>query len=848
MATGRKKWDFFTEGPVRLAPTISNGKVYFGSDDGHVYCLNIADGELQWQFATGPSRRRIPGNNRIISAWPVRTDVLVRDKQVRFAAGLFPNEGVYQYALDATTGQELASGKISLSPQGYLRRDGTRIIVPLGRAPSAQLTQLARRTNYLETPTVKATKDAMASIGAGDVTIIATASPDENDEAVSKITVIESSTGKELWSNKVAGVAYGLSVAAERLLITTDRGIVHCFANVGLPVTPSSANAATNSKAESPAGRRLRSALNNHPIGYCLIAGIDDGRLVFDLATKTNLQIVVAESDPHKVSQLRNELDAAQLCGRVAVHQEDLLKLPYADGLFNVVTSEYTDATRRSKLTETCSRLVRPSGGIFALGNVDEATNSQLKLSWSKQNHFATSSTDGLFVATRQRLKGAGSWTHMYGNTENQSCSDDELIKTDFVLQWFGRPGPENMIDRHHRTVPPLVLNERMYVPGDNRIIAVDAYNGSILWNREVPKSRRVGAMRDAGSMAANEKGVFVAADSYCLLLSGIDGQLAKQYSIPNNESGAKWGFTAVDDKTLYGSITKPGASRDGHSRKTISQTYYDQIEVVTSDGLFAVDLETGDKKWRYDSHSGAVLNPTIAIGPSNLYFMESHQLTTKTVPSGRSKLTDFFGSGSSLVAIDRESGKEIWRKSIDFKHIQHHLYLSYAKGKIVTVGTFNRKTATGNNVWYEVVALDSSNGEFIWKAEQNQRIGTGGSHGEQDHHPTIVGERVVVEPKAYSLSDGSVVDSWTLHRGGHGCGALSASKTACFFRAANPTLSDLATGEKKKVTTVSRPGCWINIIPASGMLLIPEASSGCTCNFAIQSSLGFAPKGGWNQ
>ena len=35
--TGKEKWSFFAEGPVRLAPSIYNGKIYFGSDDGYVY-------------------------------------------------------------------------------------------------------------------------------------------------------------------------------------------------------------------------------------------------------------------------------------------------------------------------------------------------------------------------------------------------------------------------------------------------------------------------------------------------------------------------------------------------------------------------------------------------------------------------------------------------------------------------------------------------------------------------------------------------------------------------------------------------------------------------------------------
>ncbi len=38
------------------------------------------------------------------------------------------------------------------------------------------------------------------------------------------------------------------------------------------------------------------------------------------------------------------------------------------------------------------------------------------------------------------------------------------------------------------------------------------------------------------------------------------------------------------------------------------------------------------------------------------------------------------------------------------------------------------------------------------------------------------------------------------------------------------------------------RPGCWINFIPAGGLLLVPEASSGCQCPFAIATTIVFKP------
>ena len=75
------------------------------------------------------------------------------------------------------------------------------------------------------------------------------------------------------------------------------------------------------------------------------------------------------------------------------------------------------------------------------------------------------------------------------------------------------------------------------------------------------------------------------------------------------------------------------------------------------------------------------------------------------------------------------------------------------------------------------------------------------------------------------------------------GCGNISASASTFFFRQSTATMYDIASGSYSPVTQITRPGCWINMIPASGLLLIPEGSSGCTCNYPIQTSMAFAPQ-----
>jgi outer membrane protein assembly factor BamB len=142
-ATGAPVWRFFTGGPIRLAPTIHAGKVYFGSDDGFVYCLEAVSGREVWKLQVGPRAERLLARGQMISRWPVRTGVLIADDVAYFGAGIFPHETVYLCAADAKTGKLLwkndhisqrDAGRDDLSPQGYLLANEDLLFVPSGNS------------------------------------------------------------------------------------------------------------------------------------------------------------------------------------------------------------------------------------------------------------------------------------------------------------------------------------------------------------------------------------------------------------------------------------------------------------------------------------------------------------------------------------------------------------------------------------------------------------------------------------------------------------------------------------------------------------------------------------------
>ena len=152
--TGKRKWRYFTNAPVRFAPVACQGRVYAASDDGRVYCLDAETGKVQWIFRAAPKERPDLfhlGNNRLVSVWPVRGGPVLADGVLYVGSGIWPTMGTFVYALDAKTGQVVWSNDrlnymtrirsdhnriadSALAPQGYLVLSGGTLLVPNGRS------------------------------------------------------------------------------------------------------------------------------------------------------------------------------------------------------------------------------------------------------------------------------------------------------------------------------------------------------------------------------------------------------------------------------------------------------------------------------------------------------------------------------------------------------------------------------------------------------------------------------------------------------------------------------------------------------------------------------------------
>ncbi len=108
--SGKTVYRYFPGGRIDSPPSIYGNRIYFGSTDGHVYCLSLDDGALVWKYQAAPAQANHMYFEKIESTHPVHGTVLVRDEKVYAVSGrsMFTDGGMRLLVLDAKTGQKIA--------------------------------------------------------------------------------------------------------------------------------------------------------------------------------------------------------------------------------------------------------------------------------------------------------------------------------------------------------------------------------------------------------------------------------------------------------------------------------------------------------------------------------------------------------------------------------------------------------------------------------------------------------------------------------------------------------------------------------------------------------------------
>ena len=584
--------------------------------------------------------------------------------------------------------------------------------------------------------------------------------------------------------------------------------------------------------------------------GYCIVLDSGEGRLAYELAKRSRLKVIGLETDPELRRRSREMLDQAGLYGlRVSVIDSTLEEAEFGPYFANLIISDQgiREGLGLELAPELALHSLRPNGGVLFSRTGDGASGQKMDGFWGalegcqvekERDRDAT-----WVVAKRRALAGAGDWTHQYGDAANTSCSEDELVQGEMSVLWWGEPGPRPMPDRGPRNPAPLSSNGRMYVQGNRTLFGLDAYNGSILWSLTNPEMRRANMPRDCSNMVASEEGLYLAQGRYCMLLEGGTGERVQRFMANAHTASDPydWGYLSVQDRLLIGSSVRARGAYLGDDGEWYEHYDFDQTSRVVSRDLFAIDRFTGDLSFVYEG--GAILNSTITIDGSTIYFIESSDPDNLRLSDGRAPIEKL--PEQRLVALDLHSGELLWERAFDFGSTQFMTYLVSSNGTIVVTGTDKNKV-------YHTFAFDSGRssdggaaqespeilepGRLLWQDSHKEDKG---HHSGHLQHPVVIGDVFYSDQRSFDLRTGETLRTDLPER--RGCGTMSASQNSMFFRHYFHGMWDLNTDERTQFEGI-RGGCWLGLIPAGGLLLAPETSAGCSCTHSIQTTVAYAP------
>jgi outer membrane protein assembly factor BamB len=503
--TGDEKWTFHTDGPVRFAPVAWRNRVFVASDDGCLYCMDAAAGKLLWKFRAVPSARKMIGNGRLISAWPVRGGPVLDDGKIYLAAGIWPFEGIFVYALDAGTGKVIwrndRTGSLFMghphgawsfggpSLQGYLLISGNDLLVPNGIGGVPAFFNI--ETGELQAFSHLANRIPGSWFVAADPNGQLSVDPNYNRE------LHEDTFYETKWSNGGAwvhsqlhdpwlgrkwvprpGTRHSISVdgkkfpfsagfegvrgsvssmiaADEKMFVVTEEGGLYCFgAGAATPKTYKprikplvAARDSWNHKVERILRRTGRKS------GYAVVWGVGTGRLIEELALQSSMHIIAVDPDSAKVNAIRRRLDAAGLYGeRVVVHAAKPTEFECPPYLADLMVSEDLSAAGFAEGMAFVKRVfasLRPYGAVACFSIPKDRTEDFD--AWVRQagleNADVRRAGDLTLLSRNGALPGASDYTGKWS-------SKDELVKAPLGVLWYN-----DSVRQFKRSPQPRIMN-----------------------------------------------------------------------------------------------------------------------------------------------------------------------------------------------------------------------------------------------------------------------------------------------------------------------------------------------------------------------------------------------------
>jgi len=412
--------------------------------------------------------------------------------------------------------------------------------------------------------------------------------------------------------------------------------------------------------------------------GFIVHIGCGDGQLTAALHASESYAVHGLDKDAGNIKQARRNIRSVNLYGTVSVDQLEGNRLPYIDNLVNLVVCEDLGNISMDEVL----RVLAPKGVAY----IKQAGK------WQK--------------TLKERPSEIDEWTHYLHDASGNAVAHDSVVGPPRRMQWVGSPKWARSHE-HSASLNALVsANGRIFyiidegprdsiqLPPKWRLIARNAFNGTILWKRELPEWHNHLFPLKSGPARLTRRLIAIGDEVYTTIginapLSAIDAATGKTI---RTYEGTKTVEELVSTNGVLFLVVNPEREPVDYKQENANcWTERDRASKrwgwdATIDELMAVEAGTGEILWKHESrivpmslaaddqrvvfHDGEAV-VCIEAGTGNQLWRTPVQRST-LIPTGWSPSTVmykdvvlFSGQQRYLVTLSASNGKKLWESKL---------------------------------------------------------------------------------------------------------------------------------------------------------------------------------------
>ena len=219
-----------------------------------------------------------------------------------------------------------------------------------------------------------------------------------------------------------------------------------------------------------PIAEQILSAANVKG-GLVVHVGCGDGKLTAALRANESFIVHGLDTDPQRVDAARKHIQSLGLYGRVSVQQWAGERLPYVDNFVNLIVASDEMPVAREELL----RVLVPDGVAISVNRLAEGLNASLR---------------------KPRPADIDDWTHFLHGPDNNAVARDSRVDIPRSIQWVSEPRWGRSHEELASMSAAVTAQGRIFFVVDEaplasirfvsdwKLVARDAFNGTLLWKR----------------------------------------------------------------------------------------------------------------------------------------------------------------------------------------------------------------------------------------------------------------------------------------------------------------------------------------------------------------------------